>query len=271
MNRSIGTPTWIDFGSNDFAASKAFYEQLFGWQFEDSGEAMGHYNMITTKDGAMVGGGMDTTGMTCPEGNPIPSSWDVYLAVDDVDARTKLAAEKGAHVIVEPGDAGAAGRFSMVLDPTGATIGMWKSGDTEGYDFSMNVGTPVWFELMSQDIEATKQFYTEVFDFQPVPMAESMDDAEAEANYFTNGPADSSSSGLCNAQGFIPAEMGSYWRTYFRVEDCDAAAQRVSELGGKVLDGPEDSPFGRLATIQDPAGATLMIIDTDKKVQEGQS
>lgn len=266
MTRTVGTPTWIDFGSTDFPASKAFYEQLFGWEFADSGEQFGHYNMIT-KDGALVGGGMNVAGMTCPEGDQIPSSWDVYLTVDDVDARVQKAVENGATVIVEPGDAGPAGRFAMVLDPTKAPIGLWKGGDTEGYEFSGNPGTPVWFELMTQDFDASSEFYTEVFDFNPVSMSTPMDDTSFR--YSTNGPEAEASSGMCDASGFIPAEVGSFWRVYFCVESCDPAVERVQELGGKLLDGPEDSPFGRLATVADPAGAMFQICAPSEAVQEG--
>ena len=33
----------------------------------------------------------------------------------------------------------------------------------------------------------------------------------------------------------------------------------IREHGGTVLDGPQDSPFGRVTTVQDPAGATFQI------------
>ncbi|WP_040162010.1 VOC family protein [Nigerium massiliense] len=255
MSRPLGTPTWTDLGSTDLTSSKAFYQSLFGWTFHDSGEEYGHYNMISGTAG-LVGGAMDVSAMTCPNGDPMTSSWDVYLEVDDVDARTKLATEHGAHVLAEPGDVGDAGRFSMVLDPTDAVVGLWQSGDTQGYAFTGGVGTPVWFELMTQRFQESVDFYTAVFDFKPAKME--------GANYVTNGAGDDASSGICDSNGWIPAEMGSFWRLYLRVDDCDAAAQRVQELGGRVLDGPEDSPFGRLATVADPAGAMFMIIDTER-------
>ena len=40
----------------------------------------------------------------------------------------------------------------------------------------------------------------------------------------------------------------------------DLLKEKLKELGGTVLDGPEDSPFGRLATVQDPQGASFQII-----------
>ena len=30
-----GTPSWVDLGTTDTAAAKAFYGPLFGWEFED--------------------------------------------------------------------------------------------------------------------------------------------------------------------------------------------------------------------------------------------
>ena len=51
----------------------------------------------------------------------------------------------------------------------------------------------------------------------------------------------------------------SFWRDYINVEDTDATATRVAELGGKVLAGPEDSPYGRIATVTDPEGATFQL------------
>ena len=37
------------------------------------------------------------------------------------------------------------------------------------------------------------------------------------------------------------------------------ALEVIREHGGTVLDGPQDSPFGRVTTVLDPAGATFQI------------
>lgn len=267
MARELGTPTWLDLNTTDLAASTEFYEGLFGWTFEDTGEQTDHYRMIR-KDGNLVGGAMDVSGMTCPDGDPLTSGWDVYLTVDDVDARARLAVDHGGRVIVEPGDAGAAGRFAMVIDATDAVIGLWQAGDIEGYEFSGATGTPVWFELLTQDIGAAQRFYTEVAGFALQPMAEPMADTEQNANYFTNGPADEASSGICDVRGFVPEQDGSFWRVYFAVDGCDRAIEHVRELGGLVTDGPMDSPFGRIATVEDPTGASFQIVSPREAVPE---
>lgn len=258
-----GDPVWVDFGSTDFAASKAFYEQFFGWNLTDSGEAMAHYHMID-KDGDLVGGGMSVAGMTCPDGEPLPSEWGVFLAVDDVDATFERAIAAGAHQVAPPMDAGAAGRHAIILDPTGALIGLWHGNEVDGFVFSGKPATPAWFELMTQDYDTASKFYTDVFGADLVPMPAG----DSGFRYATNGPQETGTYGICDAAGVVPAEVGSYWRTYFIVDGCDAAVARVKELGGSLLDGPEDSPFGRIATVADPAGASFQIVSPDEAVPD---
>jgi len=42
--------------------------------------------------------------------------------------------------------------------------------------------------------------------------------------------------------------------------DADAAVARVESLGGSVVRAPEDTPYGRLATVADPAGAQFKLV-----------
>ncbi len=265
MTRSTGTSTWLDLDTHDLAAASAFYSGLFGWTFEDTGEQFGRYQIVRKAE-ALVGGVMDVTGMTCPAGDPLPSSWNVYLAVDDLDARLATATEHGGTVIVQPMDIGDAGRMAVVLDATGADVALWEAKDLEGYEFTGEPGSPVWFELMTHRFDEASAFYTAVVDANLVAMGEPTDDSPVR--YVTNGPEDSASWGLCDASGFMPAEATG-WRIYFGVESCDAAVERVRELGGSLLDGPVDSPFGRIATVADPDGASFQISAMSEAIAEG--
>lgn len=58
----------------------------------------------------------------------------------------------------------------------------------------------------------------------------------------------------------MPPEVPNHWLVYFAVEDCDAATERVTELGGEVTMQPTDVPPGRFAMVKDPQGATFGII-----------
>ncbi|ASK65065.1 lactoylglutathione lyase [Brachybacterium avium] len=266
MNRTTGTSTWTDLSVQDLDAAKAFYSGVFGWTFDDLGEEFAHYAMITNSDGAYVGGAMSVAGMTTPDGKPLLTGWDTYLAVDDVEARLAAALEKGATALSSIMDVGTDGRNVMLQDPTGASVGMWQAKEFEGYEFTGKPGSPVWFELMTHDFDTASAFYGAVFDAQFVPMGEPMDDDSFR--YVTNGPAETASWGLCDASGAMPAEATG-WRHYLAVDSTAAAIERIEEHGGRVLDGPIDSPFGRITTIADPEGATFQISAMSEAVPEG--
>ena len=54
-------------------------------------------------------------------------------------------------------------------------------------------------------------------------------------------------------------EIPPHWMIYFA--DCDAGAERATELGGQVKVPPTDIPkVGRFSVIQDPQGAVFSII-----------
>ncbi|MGO1201431.1 MAG: VOC family protein [Dermabacteraceae bacterium] len=266
MSRTTGTSTWTDLSVQDLEAAKAFYTGVFGWTFRDLGAEFGHYAIISNADGAPVGGAMSVAGMTAPDGTALPTGWDVHLTVDDADARLATALEHGATALTPVMDIGTDGRNVMLKDPTGATIGMWQPKEFEGYEFTGAPGSPVWFELMTHEVDAASAFYTAVFDAQLVPMGEAREDHSFR--YATNGPGASASWGLCDASGVMPVEDAG-WRFYLAVDSSAAAIERIEEHGGTVLDGPIDSPFGRIATIADPEGATFQISAMSETVAEG--
>ena len=56
-------------------------------------------------------------------------------------------------------------------------------------------------------------------------------------------------------------DIPPHWGVYFSVEDCDAAAEKVTSLGGVVHRPPADIPgTGRFAVVQDPQGGVFNII-----------
>lgn len=246
-----GRPTWIDLFTSDADGAAAFYRALFGWNTVDQGEAFGHYSMID-KDGTFVGGLMGAQ-----PGQPGgPTTWTVYLEVDDIADATARARAAGAQVMVEPMEVPDTGWMAVVIDPSGAAVGLWQATQFPGFELPLTAGTPVWFELMSTDFDAALPFYRDVLGWDISWMGP--EGGEDGFRYVTNGRDEKAACGLCDAKGMI-GDSPSFWRIYFGVENCDAAAAKVTELGGTVTDGPTDSPFGRFATCADPQGATFQI------------
>src|SRR5262245_42601953 len=105
-----GTPMWIDLGSNDLEASKSFYGQLFGWDFQDLGPEAGGYNFANI-GGKMVGG-------VGPNMDPSrPTAWAVVFATDNADSTAEKVKSAGGMVAMEPMDVMDSGRMAVFADP----------------------------------------------------------------------------------------------------------------------------------------------------------
>lgn len=246
-NLREGQPVWIDYTCHDFESTTKFYTEIFGWKFEDQGPDFGHYNMIT-KEGAAVGGAMRAVNMDGTPNPMIPAMWTTYLHTNDIANTYAAALTAGAAPIAEPMSVGPLGQMAVITDPTGAGVGMWQPGEFTGFDTPLTPGTPVWFELMTLNYPVAQEFYRTVFSFDIVAME--------GFPYSTHGTEKNAVAGICDASEWTQV---SFWRDYINVEDTDATATRVAELGGKVLAGPEDSPYGRIATVTDPEGATFQL------------
>lgn len=111
-----------------------------------------------------------------------------------------------------------------------------------------------WNELLTTDVEAAKQFYTQLLGWttedNPIPgMTYSV---------IKNGQA-----GIGGIMK-IPQEaagMPPSWGAYVTVADVDATARQAQALGATILMPPTDIPqVGRFCTFRDPQGAMLSII-----------
>jgi predicted enzyme related to lactoylglutathione lyase len=111
----------VELNTTDPKKAKEFYGSLFSWKLEDMqmGPA-GTYTMINVGQG--TGGGMMKHPMP-----GAPSTWIAYVEVDDVAASTKKAKSLGGTVLKDVTEVPGAGWFSIIQDPTGAHLGLWKA------------------------------------------------------------------------------------------------------------------------------------------------
>src|SRR5215468_10595020 len=117
-----GVPGWVDFGSPDFEASKAFYRGLFGWEAQPANPDYGGYTVFTL-DGKAVAGGAPL--MTEQQ----PVTWSTYVIVEDAAATVTRVSPAGGSVMVDPMAVGDQGTMGVLLDPSGAAIGIWQPGE----------------------------------------------------------------------------------------------------------------------------------------------
>jgi predicted enzyme related to lactoylglutathione lyase len=109
----------VELNTTDVNKAKSFYGQLFDWKLEDVPMPGGTYTMIKVGDGT-AGGILQ---------HPVPgapSMWLAYVLVDDIAAATQKAKSLGATVMKDVTEIMGVGSFSVLLDPTGAAIALWK-------------------------------------------------------------------------------------------------------------------------------------------------
>lgn len=201
--------------------------------------------------------GRDAAGcMGYEGGDPRPASWSVYLDSPDTEATVAAAQRHGGQVYVEPMEIPRTGRMAFVGDASGAGVGVWQALEFPGFEVRDEPGAVTWFETFSRAYDADVAFYRDVFGWDTHVMSDADD-----FRYTTLGEGDAAAAGILDASE-LPEEAPTGWLVYFRVEDCDAACARVGELGGRVLQAPQDSPFGRVATVADPQGAAFRLIGT---------
>jgi predicted enzyme related to lactoylglutathione lyase len=109
----------VELNTTDVAKAKSFYGKLFGWTLEDVEMNGGTYTMINVGEG--TGGGIIK--------HPVPgapSAWLAYVQVDDIGAATQKAKSLGAKVMKDVTEVMGVGSFSVIVDPTGAALALWK-------------------------------------------------------------------------------------------------------------------------------------------------
>jgi uncharacterized protein len=115
-------------------------------------------------------------------------------------------------------------------------------------------GAFCWNELATTNLDQAKKFYTELLGW-------TLKEGQSGGMIYNEITAGGRPSG---GMYQMPAEMGnapSHWIAYVAVDDVDAKAKQVEELGGKVCMPPTDIPnVGRFCVITDPTGAAISLI-----------
>src|SRR5262249_52913016 len=101
-----------------------------------------------------------------PDDPDTPIAWQTLLATDNLDATVQAAQQAGARVVSEPMDVPERGRFAVVLDPTGASIGFWQAAGYAGAELMYEPGTMAWNELRTPDPKASDAFYRKLFPYE---------------------------------------------------------------------------------------------------------
>jgi uncharacterized protein len=115
---------WAELNARGVDNALPFYSAVFGWSVKTSpmGEGQPDYNEFQIGGQSVAGAWEMNPGVPAE----VPSYWQVYFAVDDVDAAFRKAIDLGAQEVFAPTDY-PGGRFAIVTDPEGASFGLLKT------------------------------------------------------------------------------------------------------------------------------------------------
>ena len=237
-----GVPCWIDLSCTDINASKEFYTALFGWDYFVGPPESGHYTQ------ALLGGkGVAGLMQQAPDQADTPVAWTTYLKADDAETTHKAIVEHGGRPMTDVIDVMGEGKMIIAADPTGGVFGVWEPGRHIGARVVNEPGTWGWNELSTPNAPRAREFYSAVFG---VEIADPFPDFD-----YTTFKVDGREVG-----GIYPVpDAQPAWRVYFMVADTDATTAIADSNGATVLTQPNDTPFGRMAVVQDPQGAVFAL------------
>lgn len=258
-----GVPCFVAGVFPDPGAAVSFYEELFGWETENlmPPEHPGDYFLCRLR-------GRDVAAIVSQDGGPAPPQavWTMLVSVESADEAASRAASMGGKVIGEPFDSPGGGRQAVLADPAGAVFSVWEPRQRHGAQLVNEPSAWSMSGLSTDDPEAAKRFYTEVFGWD----TKSFDMGGAELTMWTvpgyvGGEPHQPVPRDVVATMLPPSADGDplppHWSVDFWIANVDEAARKVPGLGGQVLAAPYDVPNTGLkqGVFTDPQGAALSL------------
>jgi predicted enzyme related to lactoylglutathione lyase len=245
-----GIPSWVDLSSPDLDASARFYGELLGWEAAPSEgpvEETGGYRMFKR-------GGVEVAGLG-PAQDGHPAAWTTYIAVDDVTATRERIENAGGTTVMEPLTVMDAGTMAIFTDGAdGAFFAVWQANRHRGAQLVNTPGALTMNELDTRDFDGAARFYGEVFGWDAEPLEI---DGTLQYGFFRMDGR--TVAGILPMGEQFPSEVPPHWVPYFGIDDLEAGAAKVKQLGGHVLMEPTPVPEGRFLAARDTHGAVFAL------------
>jgi uncharacterized protein len=252
---------WIELGTTDQAAAKAFYQGLFGWDANDFPMGPNPSDLYTVfqLDGEDVAAAYTLPPAQASHG--APSHWLLYVASAEVDATAKQASELGGKVVAPPFDVGEFGRMAVLQDPCGATFAAWQANQNPGIGRFGEIDSLCWADLIVPDPKKVQGFYASLFNWEWVLGQNATPETADYLHIVTNGKY----IGGMPPAGPETAKLPPHWLAYFLVSDLEASTSRATSSGAHLHHGPVHIPdAGSFAILTDPQGAAFALFKSER-------
>lgn len=258
IEHAPGTFCWIELATTDGPAAKKFYTDLFGWEANDNPMGPDMVYTIFRINGKDVAASYQKG----EEMAQVPTHWACYVCVSNADESAARAKSLGATIVQEPFDVMEHGRMAVIADPTGAHFCLWQPKQHQGVGIKNENNTLCWNELLTNDTEKAKDFYTKLFGWK------SKTDTGSPFPYTEWINGEEHIGGMMQIQPDM-GPMPPNWGLYFAVDDCDAMVQKATSLGARPYVPPTDIPnVGRFSVLADPQGAVFNVIQLAERHQK---
>ena len=247
----LGRHVWSELMTTDPRAAETFYQKVVGWTPEPfAGSPRPYTQFKRSKETAVAGL------MKIPDGMHFPPFWSMYIAVPNFEEAVAKVKSLGGSALSDVIDVPTVGRMQMVKDAQGVAFYVLQPAPRDSApDAEPAVGEASWIELMTTDLAAAKTFYQQLFGWTPG----DAHDMGPMGTYQIFNRGGRMMGGMMNKPKEM-AEVPPHWAIYFRVDDINAAAERVKANGGQVLNGPMEVPGGDwIVNAMDPQGAAFSL------------
>ncbi len=250
---------WYELMTSDHEAAQHFYTNVVGWTTKPF-SADGHPYTELEAQGRGVGGIMPIPPEAAEHGTQ--PNWVGYVHVADIEASVAKIRSEGGTIHRAPDMIPNVGRFAVVADPQGAIFNILQPEGPEMPPLPVGAnGVTDWHELHGNDWETALPFYQTLFGWSGTG---NMDMGPlGKYQFFAMEPAaEGAECGItCGAMYNDPNAPHPYWLFYFHVEAIDAAIERITANGGKILQAAHEVPGGMwIVNAQDPQGATFALV-----------
>jgi uncharacterized protein len=234
-----GSMLGADLMTEDPAASRAFYEALFGWSYADRQGGFAVSEIIA---------GGSRIGLIVPASDDDPDTargrWITTIGVADAEDAAATAAKDGGATLLRPLETRQGGRFTVLADPEGAQFIAFSGEMAEAApEAGPAPGMWSWFVLFTTEPERAAAFYGDLAGLETAGSPSG--DAARQVFEADGAPV----AGLVRITG---ERVDPVWVPFVGVEALDDAIAKAESLGASLA-----ARDARAAVILDPNGAAI--------------
>ncbi|MCC7479416.1 VOC family protein [bacterium] len=238
---------WLEIAARDLEASKAFYGQLFGWNFD---EIMPGYAIFQSPAG--LPGGLSSMPPAIVEGS---QQTKPYIYTADIDAALAGLEERGMKIVQPKTPVMEWGHVAMFVDSAGTTYGLSNMSaqipvpvipSGLGSGEKPPAGSVCSIELYGGNFDEARRLFADYFGW-------GLLDTMPQYMMFNAGGG---ISGVFQGHTAVAQSM-----PYIYVDDVRAKIAQIEAAGGKSLAEPASMPgMGTFGYFTDPSGTAMGLI-----------